>query len=186
MYAHRRLGLSASLIGIAFSIGGLGWMIGAAQAARLRRLFGVGGASIIGVAVGGPALLLVPLAPKGNAAVAVIAASGILGGFGAVVYNIQQVSLRQAITPARIQGRMNATMRFLVWGTMPLGSLTGGALAATVGLRTTLFVGALGQFVALLPIVFSPIRGLKDFPEPEEDGLPLREAGLAAPAVSDG
>ena len=184
VYAHRRLGLSASLIGIAFSIGGLGWLIGASQAARLRRLFGVGGASIIGVAVGGPALLLVPFAPKGNAAVAVIAASGILGGFGAVVYNIQQVSLRQGITPARIQGRMNATMRFLVWGTIPLGSLTGGALAATVGLRTTLFVGALGQFVALLPIVFSPIRGLRDFPQPEEDESLLQEAGMTGPAAA--
>ncbi|MGZ4335232.1 MAG: MFS transporter [Gaiellaceae bacterium] len=185
VYAHRRLGLSASQIGIAFSIGGLGWMIGASQAARLRRLFGVGGATIIGMAVGCPAALFVPFAPKGNTAVAFLIAAGILGGFGSVVYNIQQVSLRQAITPARIQGRMNATMRFLVWGTIPLGSLTGGVLAATVGLRTTLFVGAVGQFVALLPIVFSPIRGLRDFPEPEEDVPLLHEAGLVAPAVSD-
>ena len=186
VYAHRRLGLSASLIGIAFSLGALGWMIGASQAARLRRLFGVGGATLIGLAVGEPGALLVPFAPKGNAAVAFLVASGILGGFGAVVYNIQQVSLRQAITPARIQGRMNATMRFLVWGTIPLGSLTGGVLAATVGLRTTLFVGAIGQFVAVVPIVFSPIRGLRDFPEPEEDAAPLHEAettGRAAATV---
>ena len=184
VYAHRRLGLSASLIGIAFSLGGLGWMIGASQAARLRRLFGVGGATTIGVAVGGPAALLVPFAPKGNAAVAFLVAFGIIEGFGAVVYNIQQVSLRQAITPARIQGRMNATMRFLVWGTIPLGSLTGGALAATVGLRTTLFVGAIGQFVALLPIVLSPIRGLRDFPEPEEDESLLHEGGTMGPAAA--
>jgi MFS family permease len=185
VYAHRRLGLSASLIGIAFSIGAIGWMIGASQAARMRRLFGVGGATIIGMAVGAPGALLVPFAPKGNAAVAFLVASGIIGGFGAVVYNIQQVSLRQAITPARIQGRMNATMRFLVWGTIPLGSLTGGVLAATVGLRTTLFVGAAGQFFAVLPIVFSPIRGLRDFPEPEEDVPRLHEAGIVAPSVSD-
>ena len=68
-------------------------------------------------------------------------------GFGAVVYNIQQVSLRQAICPERLQGRMNASMRFLVWGTMPLGSLTGGALAVTIGLRPTLFVGAIGALL---------------------------------------
>ncbi|MGD0715740.1 MAG: MFS transporter [Gaiellaceae bacterium] len=182
VYAHRRLGLSSALIGLAFSIGALGWMAGASQAARMRRLFGVGGATIIGVAVGAPASLLVPFAPKGNLAVVFIAAAGIIGGFGAVVYNIQQVSLRQAITPARIQGRMNATMRFLIWGTIPLGSLTGGALAATVGLRTTLFVGAIGQVVALLPIVFSPIRGLRDFPELEEDVHLLHEAGVVGPA----
>ena len=168
VYAHRRLGLSSFLIGVAFSVGALGWMIGASQADRMRRLFGVGGATLIGIAVDTPGALLVPFAPKGHIAVVFVAAAGIIGGFGAVVYNIQQVSLRQAITPARIQGRMNATMRFLVWGTIPLGSLTGGALAATVGLRTTLFVGAIGQSVAILPIVLSPIRGLRDFPEPEE------------------
>ena len=38
-----------------------------------------------------------------------------------VIYNVNQVSLRQAITPERMQGRMNATMRFIVWGTMPIG-----------------------------------------------------------------
>jgi hypothetical protein len=110
-----------------------------------------------------------------------LAAADIVLGFGAVVYNIQQVSLRQTITPTRIQGRMNATMRFLVWGTIPLGSLTGGALAATLGLRTALFVGALGSFVSVLPIVFSPIRGLRDFPEPEED-VPIAYATVEAHA----
>jgi Na+/melibiose symporter-like transporter len=169
VYAHRRLGLSSALIGIAFSIGAVGWMIGASQAARMRRLFGVGGTTIIGTALGAPGSLLVPFSPRGDVAVVFLAAAGIIGGFGAVVYNIQQVSLRQAITPGRIQGRMNATMRFLIWGTIPLGSLTGGALAATIGLRSTLFVGAIGQSVSVLPIVFSPIRGLRDFPEPEED-----------------
>jgi len=183
-YAHHRLGLSASLIGVAFSLGGLGWLIGASQAARMRQLFGVGGATIIGTAVGGPASLLIPFAPRGSAAVAFLVASGIIGGFGAVVYNIQQVSLRQAITPARIQGRMNATMRFLVWGTIPLGSLTGGALAATVGLRPTLFIGAIGQFVSVLPIVLSPIRGLRDFPEPEEDVSLLHEGGTMGPVAA--
>ena len=74
-----------------------------------------------------------------------------LSGFGAVVYNIQQVSLRQAITPERLQGRMNASMRFFVWGTIPLGSLVGGALATAFGVRTALIVGACLGFVALLP-----------------------------------
>jgi MFS family permease len=169
VYAHRRLGLSSFAIGLAFSIGAFGWMLGASQAARMRRVFGVGGATMIGSAISGPSLLLVPYAPRGDVAVVFIAAAVVVLGFGAVVYNIQQVSLRQTITPARIQGRMNATMRFLVWGTMPLGSLTGGALAASFGLRTALFVGAIGASLAVLPIVLSPIRSLRDFPEPEED-----------------
>ena len=54
-----------------------------------------------------------------------LVAGTIIGGFGAVVYNIQQVTLRQAITPERMQGRMNSAMRFLVWGPIPLGGLAG-------------------------------------------------------------
>jgi hypothetical protein len=111
-------------------------------------------------------------------------------GFGVVLYNIQQVSLRQAICPPRLQGRMNASMRFLVWGTIPLGSLTGGAIAATAGLRAALFVGAIGGFLAILPIALSPISSLRELPGPEEDPLLVQhQAGmhpkLAGPAGGD-
>ena len=99
-------------------------------------------------------------------------------GFGAVVYNIQQVSLRQAICPPRLQGRMNPSMRFLVWGTIPLGSLTGGAIAAVAGLREALFVGAIGGFASILPIALSPSRKFREFPVPEEDPLLRHEAGM--------
>ena len=75
---------------------------------------------------------------------------------------------------------MNASMRFLVWGTMPLGSLTGGAIAATAGLRVALFVGAIGGFSSILPIVLSPIRTLREFPGAEEDPLLQHEAGVVA------
>ena len=68
--------------------------------------------------------------------------SGLLFSFFNPVYNIDQVSLRQAITPLRLQGRMNATMRFLVWGTMPLGGLLGGTLGDTFGLRPAIAISA--------------------------------------------
>jgi MFS family permease len=180
VYAYRRLGLSPFAVGLALSIGALGWMLGSAFAARLRLLLGVNGATLLGMGLATPGLLLVPLAPHGLAALPFLIGSGILTGFGAVVYNIQQVSLRQSITPGRLQGRMNATMRFLVWGTMPLGALAGGGLATTIGLRPALFVGAVGQTVALLPLLLSPIRSLREFPEPEPDPLLQNEAGLLA------
>jgi hypothetical protein len=77
---------------------------------------------------------------------------------------------------------MNASMRFLVWGTMPLGSLVGGALAVSIGLRPALFVGAIGAFTSVLPIAFSPIRTLRDFPEAEDDPLLQHEPGLVLEA----
>jgi MFS family permease len=179
----RSLHLSAALIGVAFMGGGIGWLLGSLSANRLGSRLGVGRASILGAAVTGPASLLVPLAPHGFPLPFLIA-SGIGTGFGAVVYNIQQVSLRQAITPERMQGRMNAVMRFLVWGTIPLGSLTGGALASWIGLRPTLFVGALGGFTSVIPIVFSQIRTLVAIPGSEEPPTALEaaaEGGIVGP-----
>ena len=88
--------------------------------------------------------------------------------FGSMVYNINQVSLRQSITPDRLQGRMNASMRFIVWGTIPIGTLIGGALAATIGLREAIWVGAIGGLTAVLWLVFSPVRTMRQAPPPWE------------------
>lgn len=82
-----------------------------------------------------------------------------------MIYDVNQVSLRQTMVPERLQGRMNASMRFLVWGTIPLGSLLGGILGETISVRTTLFVGALGTLLAFLWVLFSPVWMLRDQPE---------------------
>jgi len=92
----------------------------------------------------------------------------VLLGYGAVIYNITQVSFRQAICPERLQGRMNAVMRFIVWG-IPVGTLLGGVLATWIGLRETLFVSAIGVWLAFLPILISPVRTLRAMPEPAVD-----------------
>jgi MFS family permease len=181
VYAVRSLHLSPPEIGVAFTGFGIGWLLGSLSSSRLGTRYGVGRTTILGAALSGPGTLLVALAPKAFP-LPLIIAGGIVGGFGAVVYNIQQVSLRQTITPERLQGRMNSVMRFLVWGTIPLGSLTGGALASSIGLRETLVVGAIGGFSSVLPIVLSPIRGLETFPEPEPDELEPFEPGVVPPA----
>jgi len=177
VWAYRHLGLTPAVMGVVGAIAATGWLIGSASADWLRRRLGVNGATILGMAVGAPAALLIPFAPEGHAAIPFLTLAGMLGGFGAVVYNIQQVSLRQAITPERLQGRMNASMRFFVWGTIPLGSLVGGALATAFGVRTAILVGACLGFLALLPVLLSPLRTLREFPEPEEMPL-LHEPGL--------
>ena len=83
---------------------------------------------------------------------------------GVVVYNVTQVSFRQALCPERLLGRMNATMRFLVWGTMPIGGLIGGVLGSTVGVRTTLFITAAGGSVSFLWVYLSPLRTMERLP----------------------
>jgi MFS family permease len=114
--------------------------------------------------------LLIPLAPKGDAVPLLIAGQFILS-FGIPVYNINQVSLRQAIAPTHIQGRMNATMRFIVWGTIPIGSLIGGVLGTSIGLRSTLWAGAGVQALAFVWVLFSPVARLSEVPEPVDEEL---------------
>jgi len=186
VFAVRTLGMSTGLIGVVFAIGSAGWLGGAALSPRMQKWLGVGGATILGAALGGPGTLLVALTPK-SFPVPFFVAGMAIGGAGAVIYNIQQVSLRQAITPERMQGRMNSVMRFLVWGPIPLGALVGGAIATSFGLRTALVVGALGGFTSTLPIIFSPIRKLKEMPEGAETlpAVGADDAGLA-PTVTGG
>jgi MFS family permease len=167
VYAVRILHLSPGLIGLIFALGNVGFLVGAMAANRIARTLGLGRTIWISAAIFGPSLVLIPLAPT-SAPVPLLIAAWFLGSFGSVVYNVNQISLRQAITPDRMQGRMNATMRFLVWGTMPIGGFLGGALANTLGLRTTLFVASAGAIFVLLPLVLSPVRSLREIPESDE------------------
>ena len=93
-----------------------------------------------------------------------------MGGFCGVGWNINQVSLRQAITPPRMQGKMNATMRFIVWGTMPIGAIIGGALGSVIGLQPTIVIGAIGGLVAFLPVTLSSVRHIVTMPDQVDDG----------------
>ncbi len=161
VYAVRDLGLSAARSAS-----------GSASAASADRWApcsppGWGGASAPGrrscsaAWVWAPGWLLVALAPRGGEAIAWLIASGLIGSAGGVAYNITQVSLRQAITPQPLQGRMNATMRFLVWGTIPIGAFTGGVIGTVAGLRAALWAAAVGTALAALLPTLSGVRRLR-------------------------
>jgi MFS family permease len=169
LYMVRQLGLRPAAIGVVFAAGNVGFLAGAVVSGRLAARTGVGRAIVLGAAVGALGALLVPLAPRA-AAVPLLVAGMAVATFGSTVYNVNQVSLRQAISPARLHGRMNATMRFMVWGTLPLGSLLGGALGTAIGLRPTLWLGAVGGLLAVLPVALSPVRSLASIADamPEE------------------
>jgi MFS family permease len=180
-FVYRELGLSPALIGAALGIGSLGILAGAVAAAPLGRRFGVGPVIVGSMFITGPAAFLVvflpapDLSPSTAAVSAAVLAAGallvtqqLLMSFSAVVYNVGQVSYRQAITPLTMQGRMNATMRFIVWGAMPLGSVIGGVLASVITVRATILVGALVASTAFLWVLFSPVRTLREIPT----GLP--------------
>ena len=161
------LGLSAATLGLIFALGNIGVLLGALSGGRLAKRLGIGTVIIGTAALSGVALLAFPLAPKDDPFWFLVA-GGVNGGFTTVVYNVNQVGLRQAITPDRMQGRMNATMRLIVWGTIPIGALIGGVLGTVFGLQAALWVSAIGAFLGFLPVYFSPVRQLREIPAQAE------------------
>jgi MFS family permease len=184
VYAVRELDLSPAVIGLTFSLGSIGGLLGAFIGRPVSARFGVGPTIVASAVLFGPALMLVPLAPQ-SFPIPLLVASFILAGAGAVLYNISAISLMQTLTPERLLGRLNASRRFIVWGTIPLGSLTGGALASVIGLHATLWVGAIGASVCFIPVALSPLRHIHDMPtDSEQDpNVPLAPPGPASAAA---
>jgi MFS family permease len=193
LYAVRTLHLSSVEIGVVFGVGSIGSIIGALAANRLQKAFGVGRTIVATAVIFSAAALAFPLAPE-SFPLPVLMLGQAMFGFGAVAYNITQVSLRQAITPERLQGRMNAAMRWIVWGTIPLGTLAGGAIATAWSLKTALWVSAIGELFTFLPVTLTSVRKIRKMPEPvteptaaqaELDGGLVEGTPLPGPAAAD-
>jgi MFS family permease len=178
VYAVRELDLTAGTIGIVLAIGNLGTLAAALTAKRIGDRLGVGRTILLASCLFGPGTLLIAVAPQDNA-IPFILASMMVIGFGGILYNVTAISLIQAITPDRILGRANASRRFVVWGVVPLGGFTGGALASTIGLRETMVVGALGGLTTIVPILFSPLRSVGKMSELEPQSSPIASASSA-------
>jgi len=109
---------------------------------------------------------LVPLARGTQAeAAAMLSAAHFLTACGIQLHGVNLVSLRQAVTPDRLQGRMSAGFRYVNLLGACLGALAAGALAARIGIRTTIAVGAVGLLLPFLRLFFSPVRRLREVPE---------------------
>jgi predicted MFS family arabinose efflux permease len=166
LFATRELGLSAGAIGVAYACGGLGCVLASASAQRLSARFGIGPVIVHGLIltalawqafglIGGPPWF----------ATLMLGAAMLVFDFGAITWGINYLSLRQAITPDRLLGRMTATMRFFTVASAPLGSLVGGALATGIGLRGTLLtVGVLGLMLSAAAVLWSPVRRHRTLP----------------------
>src|SRR3989442_11719510 len=160
----RELGFRALSIGILFGVSSIGGILGAVVSGRIAKRIGVGPAIILGgVLFGIPTLPLAFVTPE----IALPALIAMLGTsfFGNLLYNINQVSFRQAIVPIRLQGRLNATMRTIVWGTLPLGALAGVLLGEAIGLRPAMLLGLVAGGFAFLWVLFSPVRQIREMPQ---------------------
>lgn len=151
------------VLGLVFAVASVGGLLGAVLAGRIAKRLGVGNAIVLGAAMFalGPGVTVLAVQPY---AVPMLIAGFFVTIMAALVYNVNQVSYRQAITPDRLQGRMNATMRFLVWGTLPLGAIFGGVLGVVIGLRATLAVALAGGSIAVFWLLASPVPSVRTMP----------------------
>jgi MFS family permease len=163
LYSLRVLGLSESALGIVFAAGSVGGLVGAVTGARFARWVGEGRAIPLSSLVIVPFTALIPLAVVGAPALLLV-----VGWFGfswaVVAYNITQVSFRQRLCPPHLLGRMNASVRFIVFGTQPLGALLGGALGGWIGIVPTLWISVGIAGLAAVWVVASPLMGMRDLP----------------------
>jgi len=166
LYATRDLGLDAAHLGLVFAAGSIGSLLGALLAERTARWRGIGPAIVGGSLVAALGLLVVPLV-DGPPVVTVPLLVGALclDGLGSVLADVHMLSVQQAITPDRLQGRVNATTRFLTWGILPLGGIVGGALGTTIGLRPTIAVGVATYLLSIGWLLRSPVGSLRAAPE---------------------
>lgn len=153
VFLVRVLDLPAGVAALLLGVCSAGGVVAGLFVGRLARL---GGRRLVWLSLvcTQPAWLVVPWAEHGW----VVAVGVFVPTMGVLVYNVAQVSLRQSVCPDRLMGRMNASIRFLAWGAMPLGALLGGALAEWVGVRGGLWVASVGMVLAVGWVLVSPLR----------------------------
>lgn len=173
VYAIRSLQLTPSLLGLAIAGGGIGALAGAALNSRIVLWAGFGRTLIGGLLLHGICALVVPLArPPASAAAATLFAAQVVGDAGLMLFFINAISLRQSVTPDRLLGRVNASVDFLVAAAGPVGLLLGGFLGQAIGMRPTLFLGAMSGFLGALWLFLSPVRTLQVQPVIRPEPVP--------------
>jgi MFS family permease len=184
IFLVRILHVRPAAVGLLIAVASLGGVAGGVLSGRLSRLIGSARIIWFSILVFGLPSLLVPLAEPGlRVTLFVVGIAAEL--FSAVVYNVAQVSYRQAICPPRLLGRMNAAVRWVVWGTLPLGGLLGGVFGTWLGVRATLWIGFAGSWAAGWWVFFSPLRGMRAIED--QQGLEVdRAPGSDVPGQSGG
>ena len=160
LHAARNLGLSAAEIGLVFAADGVGMVLGALAAPAIERRIGLGRAIVLGPTICALGVPLI-LAATPATAIVLLAAGRFLFGFGPMVFGVTQTSLRQSVTPGRLLGRVNASLRWLTWGFRPLGALLGGLAGEACGLHAGVAIAGLGLALCLVPLVISPVPRLQ-------------------------
>ncbi len=165
LYVNQEVGFDPGILGMIFAVGGVSSFLGAMIAGRLPR-FGIGAVMVASLLLAAIGEAFVPLATAANAiGVLFLVGQQIVADSALTVYDINQVSLRQAIAPAHVLGRVNASVRVTEFGAVLLGTVVAGYIGETVGLRETLWLGVALSLLAAVALALSPVRAVRRIPE---------------------
>jgi len=165
LWLYREVRLNPGQVGLIFTLAASGGVLGALVARPIGRWAGMGRTLAVSVFLTSAPTLLYPVAGLSPYPIVAVAVLSFVAQAMNPIYNVNQVSYRQAAIPASLQGRLNATVRTFIWGTIPVGAFVGGVLGARIGLVPTIYVGAAVSALSVLWILAGPVR-VRGLPEP--------------------
>lgn len=166
LYFVAHVGITPAQIGLIFAVSGasalLGAQLGRPLVARgwLGPMMAVGAALVV---LGQTGTLIAAYAPRPAVLPILVAFAAVLG-CSLMLYNVNQQSIRQAVTPDHLLGRVNSGLFVLFALASGLGSLAGGAIGQSAGLRAAIAVGVALNLVSAVPTIVSPLRELRGIP----------------------
>jgi predicted MFS family arabinose efflux permease len=169
LYMLDTLGLSASGVGLVYASGGIGGLLGSLVTTAIIRRLGTGRTIVWAAVLFGACGLTIPLAVLAPVhALPLVVFAEFAQWMTLVIFEIAEGSLRQAITPDHLLGRVTASNQVLTNGLQPIGAFIGGMLGQAIGVQEALLVGVAGMFCAGAWVYWSPVRDITTMPtEPD-------------------
>jgi MFS family permease len=162
VYLSRDLKLSSGLVAVVVFVGSMGAFLGVLVVSRINRRVGLGWCMVLSMCTGGlGGIILAVSAGSSGFAVPGVTLGFLLVNAAEPLFNINAISIRQIITPANLMARTTGSMRFVVWGTAPTGSLLAGFMGNAIGGRTTIVIFGLGFVIPMIMTLFSPFRRIR-------------------------
>ena len=156
-FLYNILHLSPGTVGLVLSLSGVGSIAGAIVSRRVAARFGPGWTlAVTGVVVG--VMIMLQTTARFGLAIPILAVTFLIIGVMDPIHDVTQVSLRQMLTPDRLQGRMNSVFRTVFWGAWPIGSLLGGYVGSVIGPVPTILIAGAGFVVFAIAVLFTPLR----------------------------
>jgi MFS family permease len=166
LYASRYLHIAPATIGLILGVAAAGTLVASALTGRIARAIGVGPAYLIGCFVFPAPLLLVPAARGPHWLVIVLLFTAeFISGLGLMLLDILGGTIQGALIPTSLRSRVSGAFMLVNYGVRPLGTTVAGVLGSTIGVHSTIWIGAAGAILGMAFLLPSPIRHLHGVPE---------------------